>query len=404
MTKTCISDLKPGAKNKILEARVYRKWINRNPPRPAPTEYCCILLDREGNAIQANMGLQYILYFSSLLQEGSAYKISGFITDKQLSTDTGYRNNSQIREIYKVRKHIVRRISKALLQLCIIQPVRVQNASQRHLDSSETADTYSGDVVELTLWDDMARTFKKDTYDKIENHVIIAVSSCKVPKYGGLQLSATPATYYYLNLDIPDLEAIRDQYRAQLSLNPPLEISKERCHDLDQEKTRNRFPLSTLLQQIPEGYRAVRFTCQGTITAINTARDCTINPVATTYKRLLMETARVNVRTTDRIQNPHTGTISRQLSRTDHLQLKFTFFTPNADFLTGSDCSESVKKYYIPHPRDFPTEILALHYNLLCEKCRVDFLFDDILDKPLQITAGPKNPRELEGQKNHHPI
>nr|GEV77593.1 DNA helicase [Tanacetum cinerariifolium] len=56
MTQNCISDLKPGAHNKELEAKVYRKWICRKSSNPAPKDYICILLDTEGNAIQANMG------------------------------------------------------------------------------------------------------------------------------------------------------------------------------------------------------------------------------------------------------------------------------------------------------------------------------------------------------------
>ncbi|GJY11616.1 hypothetical protein Tco_0380925, partial [Tanacetum coccineum] len=74
----------------------------------------------------------------------------------------------------------------------------------------------------------------------------------------------------------------------------------------------------------------------------------------------------------------------------------FTFFTPNADVLTGSDCTQLVKKNDIPSPCEFPTKILSFkgkthiflfHYNPSCAKGKVDF-FDDILDKLLQI-AGP---------------
>ncbi|GKE45342.1 hypothetical protein Tco_1472626 [Tanacetum coccineum] len=74
----------------------------------------------------------------------------------------------------------------------------------------------------------------------------------------------------------------------------------------------------------------------------------------------------------------------------------FTFFTPNGDVMTKHECSELVKKYNNPDPRDFPPEILSLkghhhiiqfHYNSYCEMGRVDFNFDDILEKPLQITG-----------------
>ncbi|GKE02250.1 nucleic acid-binding, OB-fold protein [Tanacetum coccineum] len=69
----------------------------------------------------------------------------------------------------------------------------------------------NGDVVELTLRDEIARTLAKDVYDQIERLVFIAVSFCELSKYKGLQLSATLATYYYLNPYILDIEAIRDQ-------------------------------------------------------------------------------------------------------------------------------------------------------------------------------------------------
>nr|GEX54136.1 DNA helicase [Tanacetum cinerariifolium] len=47
MMQNCISDLKPEARNKVLEARVYRKWITRKTSSPAPTDYSCFLIDCE---------------------------------------------------------------------------------------------------------------------------------------------------------------------------------------------------------------------------------------------------------------------------------------------------------------------------------------------------------------------
>ena len=77
----------------------------------------------------------------------------------------------------------------------------------------------SGNSIELTLWDDLAEKFKKDQIDKLEKPVIIAVSSCRVSKYyNKLQLSSTPATYYYINPNIPQLE----RYRAEYSLDPKI--------------------------------------------------------------------------------------------------------------------------------------------------------------------------------------
>ncbi|PWA93994.1 helitron helicase-like domain-containing protein [Artemisia annua] len=70
----------------------------------------------------------------------------------------------------------------------------------------------NGNSIELTLWDDLAETLKKDEIDRLERPIIIAVTSCKVSKYyNKLQLSSTPATYYYINPKIPQLE----RYRAE---------------------------------------------------------------------------------------------------------------------------------------------------------------------------------------------
>ncbi|GJR52231.1 hypothetical protein Tco_1402752 [Tanacetum coccineum] len=67
----------------------------------------------------------------------------------------------------------------------------------------------------------------------------------------------------------------------------------------------------------------------------------------------------------------------------------FTFFTPNANILIG-ECSQLMKMHNTPQPHDLPPQILALkvkrhifqfHYNPRCNAGRVDFIFNDILDK-----------------------
>ncbi|GKA12950.1 hypothetical protein Tco_0692496 [Tanacetum coccineum] len=59
---------------------------------------------------------------------------------------------------------------------------------------------------------------------------------------------------------------------------------------------------------------------------------------------------------------------------------------------------------------DFPEEILALerkqhvfqfHYNPYCQTGRVDFYFDDILDKPLQITDSEKGKSQVTGESSN---
>ncbi|GKB08084.1 DNA helicase [Tanacetum coccineum] len=181
-----------------------------------------------------------------------------------------------------------------------IRDVGNPNTSQskiRRLD----VENLNGDVVEVTLWDEMEIDFSREEFKNMEQPVIFAVSSYKANIYGGIQLSGTPVTHYYFNPDIPDLEELRNQYNFK----------------------------EDIMDQL--------------VTAL------------------------------------------------------VTFFTPNANVLTGKSCTQLVKKYGTPDPREFPKEILSLngqthifqiHYNPSCVKGRVDFYFDDILDKPLRI-VGP---------------
>ncbi|GKC51479.1 nucleic acid-binding, OB-fold protein [Tanacetum coccineum] len=130
-----------------------------------------------------------------------------------------------------------------LIRVGDIQDVGNPNKNQskiRRLD----VENLNGDVLEITLWDEMAINFSM----------------------GRLRQNGTTSYLCYL-------ADLRDQYTQRLNLNPPLQISKENFLDINAEKTKNRFPLSTLLQQNQDGYKLVRFTSEATITQLNTSRD-----------------------------------------------------------------------------------------------------------------------------------
>nr|GEW96301.1 DNA helicase [Tanacetum cinerariifolium] len=52
-----------------------------------------------------------------------------------------------------------------------------------------TVTSLIGNVVELTMWDDLAKQFKKDEIEQLPRPIIIAVSSCRVTKYRGSKKS-----------------------------------------------------------------------------------------------------------------------------------------------------------------------------------------------------------------------
>ncbi|GJR63672.1 DNA helicase [Tanacetum coccineum] len=65
-------------------------------------------------------------------------------------------------------------------------------------------------MIGLTLWNEMATEFHIHAYEKIEKPVVIAVASCWVTRYNGLQLSGISTTHYYLNPNIPETFHIRE--------------------------------------------------------------------------------------------------------------------------------------------------------------------------------------------------
>ncbi|GKC47664.1 hypothetical protein Tco_1065386 [Tanacetum coccineum] len=69
-------------------------------------------------------------------------------------------------------------------------------------------DNLNGDVVELALWNEMAKSFNKDEFEAIPKPVIIAVSSCKILEYGEIGItnhvaSAHEKSYTYNSLEQP---------------------------------------------------------------------------------------------------------------------------------------------------------------------------------------------------------
>ncbi|GKA30666.1 DNA helicase, partial [Tanacetum coccineum] len=444
MTENCISDLKPGARNKVLEARVYRKWVNRNPPNPTPTDYCCILIDREGNAIQANMGVQNTSYFSSLLQLGSAYRITNFICiptsnfQQTLETKTTLRfgklTNFDSIPSNAFPAHYFSFVPYNQLEY----KIHTKN-NPMEFKRYPTLTDYIGCLTRVNNEQDVGSvnatqsTIRKLDIENLKGVVLDSKkSSVKLPSgkqldgvsYFGSGFRQHPVTLDFQK-SVVVLPSAKDslrkpgmfndgiwshkdgskRYKMQLDLNPPLEISKEKCGDMEHEKNRNRFTLATLLQQNPESYKSVRFTCEAAITAINTLRDWYYESCS-----------QCNHKVIDGDNDPYCMTHGTQTTSTYRYNFKaaisdgsattlFTFFTPNADILTGKGCTQLVKMYNTPSPQEFPTEILNLiekthifqfHYNPSCKKGRVDFFFDDILDKPLQITEGTSSQQNLE--------
>ncbi|KAJ9561490.1 hypothetical protein OSB04_006650 [Centaurea solstitialis] len=178
-----LNNLEPGDSAKTIEVKVYRTWISRNPPNPAPVGYCCILLDRQ--------------ITSDVFEELESY------------------------------------------------------------ENQVTQTKISGNIVEVTLWEEMAQNFDKPAFDSMTKPVILAISSCRSIEERGCA----------------DEINFVEGYKAKYDITPPLPIDYQRYNDTNIEKTRNRIPLAILLEQNPDTYKSVRFTCEGQITDLSSHRE-----------------------------------------------------------------------------------------------------------------------------------
>ncbi|PWA37121.1 nucleic acid-binding, OB-fold protein [Artemisia annua] len=318
MTEATIKELRPTSRNKIIEAKVYRSWIARNPPDVTEKDY-----------------------IGCYIQSGE-------------KEEWGNPNKDQM----------------------VLRRIEIQNLN--------------GNSVELTLWDDLGETFPKEKIDALEKPVIIAVSSCKVTRFrNNLQLASTPATYYYIDPDIPELQQYKAEYKAAFVIKPPLQIVRHPYKDKEQEKTRNRIPLSKLLTKSPATHTDVRFTCKETITGINTSRVLTCK----IHGGLASTTYRYNFK-------------AYVSDTTDTVMM--TFFSPKADDVVGINCEALVNSLPNASPREFlekllsiigKTHIFQFHYNTSSKQTTVDFILDDILDKPeapKEIKDKPSGSRTTE--------
>nr|GEV91677.1 DNA helicase [Tanacetum cinerariifolium] len=218
------------------------KWTAKSLPDLTPIAFCCILIDQE---IQSNMNIKDIDYFNRILQIGSAYRISNFICEPTSSYQQTLENKTSLHfgrftkfdnipattfpyhyfeftSYNRLESKIPKPDNNNKMQYpvltdyigCIrsvsgITHFKYPNRSEKTLRKIDI-ENLNGNIIELTLWDEMAEHFGQAKLETMEQPVIIAVSSCCVSKYRDYQLTATPATFYYLNPKIPEAETSRD--------------------------------------------------------------------------------------------------------------------------------------------------------------------------------------------------
>nr|GEV15652.1 nucleic acid-binding, OB-fold protein [Tanacetum cinerariifolium] len=214
---TIIADLKPMDTNKTLEAVVYHKWTSKHVQTQQPMKYCCILLDKQGTPIQANMDVKDTTYFDRLLQLRKAYRISRFSCE-QTGEDfpEHYFNFTSYNELAgrADKTDYIGRI-QAVSRIHTFGDATSNRIHRRIIDIQNL----SGNTISLALWHDMAVNFNLQEYEALERPVVIAVSSCWVRRYHDYK---SFQDIHFLHAKIMDLSLLlytdNDQYKLPSAL------------------------------------------------------------------------------------------------------------------------------------------------------------------------------------------
>nr|GEW84924.1 hypothetical protein [Tanacetum cinerariifolium] len=241
-TPISVAELRPTHKNKMIEVRVYHKWIAQNVKTQEASNFCVILLDIQGNAIQANMNLKDTEYFYQLLQLNNAYRISRFICTATKLWDRTLPNPTTL--LFGRYTNIIL-ISNANFPYHYFRGDATRMRRTRRVIDIQNLD---GIILPFLIWGELAEGFDIDEYAKLQKPVIIAVS---------LQLSATSATYYYLNLNIPEANHILSVLAGLINPIPTLEIQKAPYTSQEEEQMINRHTIESLLTVNPQHYEII---------------------------------------------------------------------------------------------------------------------------------------------------
>ncbi|PWA46451.1 replication protein A 70 kDa DNA-binding subunit [Artemisia annua] len=435
MTEANIRDLTPASRNRILNAKIYRAWIHRDSADTTDKGLRAILLDKQGDAIQVNIDANDIDFFKPTVVPGKAYRISAFrcIPTENWQQTLENRTSLSFTRFTKLDEipddgfplHYFDFISYNKLPTRAIDPKqkakkpypvltdyigcyisstdkdKVGNPNRNQpIFRKVEIQNLNRNSIELTLWGTLAETFNKEGIDALEKPVIIAVTSCRVSRYqNNLQLSSTPATYYYINPTIPELEQYKEEYRTMFNINPPLQVIRQPFHDKEKEKTRNRFPLASLMVQVPLTYQGVRFTCDGTITGLKTDRKWYDMSCNECLNKLEIDEDTYQCKAHGHVASPNHRYNFKAYISDETQTIMVTCFTPKANKIVGIDCETLVASLTNPDPRDFPPPITAIigkrhifqfHYNTPGKQGAPDFILNDILDiedPPKQLEA-----------------
>ncbi|GJW83324.1 hypothetical protein Tco_0156469 [Tanacetum coccineum] len=175
---TSIDDLNTASRNKITEVKMYRKWASTSVLDPT--------------------------LIGVLIPETTFVGVESRVLIPE-TTFVGVESRVLIPETTVWDTLVYPSDTLVILRAFAISLLGLRGSIRGYIDNR----------IEFTIWSEMATRFDVKHFEGMEKLVIIAVSSCQCP-ITEVELTSTPATHYYLDLDISGLQQItaKDQHHG----------------------------------------------------------------------------------------------------------------------------------------------------------------------------------------------
>ncbi|OMP07328.1 Nucleic acid-binding protein [Corchorus olitorius] len=180
-----IPQLKPGIRAYVV-VRLSRVWETIFPGSTASARTCVLLLDDEGNVIQAIIETGIVSRFRKALIEGKVFKIFRF---QVVECKSGY--NSVPSE------YIINFNSSTVMEEVF---VGIDSFPRHH---------FSGEIIRVCLWEGQMDLLCMESVKSLNRKPAILIAGCVVKDF---YLSTCSVTKVYLDLDVDESQHIKDRY------------------------------------------------------------------------------------------------------------------------------------------------------------------------------------------------
>ncbi|PWA90990.1 helitron helicase-like domain-containing protein [Artemisia annua] len=351
-----LADIKPTTTKKLTQVKVYRKWISKSIPDLTPTGYRFILLDKQGNAIQANIDLKDAQKYEAI-EQGLAYRINGF----------GCQNTESWEQTLDSKYTL---LFGRFTSLTVISD-----------------DDFPEHYFKFALYNEVChRAYAKGS---ILTDYIGYVRKIYKEKSSGDTLTNVAQRK---NIEVQNLK-----YNTLLGPMPMLEIEPEQQQNIDEENMRNRVPIRTLLE-------GTRFDVEVVLEKIDDTNTWYYNKCDTCGKHMDEDNPHWHCHESLEQVKPDCNYCFKALLRDATGTIKVSCFSPEAD-RWARPCAEVIgeapkkNRYTIPpglRALENVTCIFQIHFGTGSKTYNRKFVIDSATKlQPLLLEAPPTNTEDV---------